>query len=71
VSGDAVHQPTWPLLLPGELKRAITPKWVMGFTRVAENINDLSESGELGNENDSSASTGDHPDLDIKTVITD
>jgi hypothetical protein len=34
-----------------------------------KHINDLSESGELGNENDSSASTGDHPDLDIKTSI--
>jgi hypothetical protein len=39
------------------------------FTRIAENINDLSESGESGNENDSSSSMGDHPDLDIKTSI--
>jgi hypothetical protein len=43
---------------------------IVGFTRVAENINDLSKSGEPGNENDSSASTGDHPDLDIKTSIS-
>jgi uncharacterized protein (TIGR02145 family) len=61
------HQFTGTLIRQENAKEVT--KTFVGFTRVAENINDLSESGESGNENDSSSSTGDHPDLDIKTSI--
>jgi hypothetical protein len=61
------HQFTGTLIRQENAKEVT--KTFVGFTRVAENINDLSKSGEPGNENDSSASTGDHPDLDIKTSI--